>query len=105
MDSATDVYICNDLRLMTHFTEKLTRVKKSTADGFSPERRNDRIRLALEDGSEGLIFNLRNIFYVPNSLSNLVSLGLPNDTGVYYDNERQALYDKISQKPLVFAQN
>ncbi len=89
---------------MTNFTEKLTRIEGSTADGVSPGRGTVRIRLALEDRSEGLILNLRNIFYLSNSPYNLVSLGLLNDASVYYDNKRQALYDKISRKPLAFAQ-
>ena len=81
---------------MTDFTEKPTRVGGSTADSVSIGRRTVCIRLALEDGSERLIFNLRNVFYFPNGPSNLVSLGLLNDAGVYYDNERHTLYEKIS---------
>ncbi len=98
MDSAADLDVCNDLRLMTDFTERPTRVGRSTADGVSAGRGTVRIRLVLKDGSEGLILNLRNVFYLPNSPSNL------NDAGVYYDNERHALYDKIIRKRLAFAQ-
>lgn len=67
MDSAADVHVCNDQRLMTDFTEKPTKVGGSTADGVSPGRGTVRIRLALEDGSEGVILNLRDVFYLPNS--------------------------------------
>lgn len=89
MDSAADVHVCNDLRLMTGFTENPTRVGGSTSDGISPGRGTVKIRLSKEDGSEGLILSLRNVFYLPNSRSNLVSLGLLNDSGIYYDNENQ----------------
>lgn len=35
MGSATNVYVYNDQRLMTNFTEKLTRVGRSIVDGIS----------------------------------------------------------------------
>lgn len=104
MDSAADVHVCNDLRLMTDYLANPTRVGGSTSDGISPGRGTVKIRLANEDGSEGLILNLRNVFYLPNSPSNLVSLGLLNDAGIYHDNENQTLYDKVSRKPLALAQ-
>lgn len=104
MDSAADVHVCNDLRLMTGYSANPTRVGGSTSDGILPGRGTVKIRLAKEDGSEGLILNLRNVFYLPNSPSNLVSLGLLNDAGIYHDNENQTLYDKVSRKPLAFAQ-
>ena len=87
MDSAADVHVSNDLRLMTDFKENPTRVGGSTSDGISPGRGNVKIRLAKEDGSEGLILTLRNVFYLPNSPSNFVSLGLLNDIP-YNDDER-----------------
>lgn len=104
MDSAADVHVCNDLRLMTDFHNNPTKVGGSTSEGISPGRGTVKIRLAMEDGREGLILNLRNVFYLPNSPSNLVSLGLLNDAGIYYNNENQSLYDKVSRKPLAFAQ-
>lgn len=104
MDSAVDIHVCNDRRLMTDFTERPTRVGGSTADGVSPGRETVQIRLALEDGSEGVILNLRIVFYLPNRPSNLVSLSLLNDAGVFYDNKRHIIYDKTSRKPLAFAQ-
>lgn len=89
---------------MTDYSASPTKVGGSTSDGLSPGRGTVKIRLAKEDGSEGLILNLRNIFYLPNSPSNLVSLGLLNDAGIYHDNENQTLYDKVSRNPLAFAQ-
>ena len=104
MDSAADVHVCNDFRLMTGYLANPTRVGGSTSDSILPGRGTVKIRLAKEDGSKGLILNLRNVFYLPNSPSNLVSLGLLNDAGIYHDNENQILYDKVSRKPLAFAQ-
>ncbi len=104
MDSAADVYVCNDLKLMTNFAERPTRVGGSTSDGVSPGRETVQIRLALEDGTEGVILNLQNVYYLSNSPSNLISLSLLNDAGIYYDNKQQALYNKASQRPLAFTQ-
>ncbi len=89
---------------MTDFAEKPTRVTGSTSDGVFPGQITVQIRLALEDGSERIILNLQNVFYLLNSLSNLISLSLLNDTGIYYNDQQQALYDKSSRKSLAFAQ-
>ena len=62
-----------------------------------------RLRLALEDNSEGLILNLRNVYYLPNSPCNLVSLGLLNDSGIYHNNERETLYYVGTRRVLAHA--
>ena len=58
IDSAANIHVCNDLRLMTDFLENPTRVGGSTSDGISPGRGTVKIRLAMEGGSKGLILNL-----------------------------------------------
>lgn len=104
INSAVNVYVCNDQRLITDFIEKPTKVKKSIVDSMSPRYGTVWIRSVLEDGSERVILNLRIIFYLSNSLSNLISLSLLNDANIFYDNKRHNLYDKASTKPLTFAQ-
>lgn len=104
MESVVDVHICNDLRPNTNFIEKPIRVGGSTTDGVSPSRGIVWIRLVLEDEWEGVILNLRNVFYLPNSPFNLVSLSFLNDNNIFYDNEHHTLYNKTSQRPLAFAQ-
>ena len=44
------------------------------------------------------------MFYIPNSPSNLISLSLLNNAGIYYHNKPQALYEKAIRKLLTFAQ-
>ncbi len=61
----------------------------STSDGSSPGRGKIRLRLGLEDDSEGVILNLRNVYYLPSSPCNLVSLGLLNDSGIFHDNRNE----------------
>ena len=63
----------------------------STSDGISLGKRKIRLRVALKDGFEGLILNLQNVFYLPNSSCNLLSLGLLNNSDIYYDNENETL--------------
>lgn len=58
------------------------------------------MRLALKDGTKSIILNLCNIYYLPNNISNLISLSFLNNVGIYYDNKQQALYNKTSQRPL-----
>lgn len=77
---------------MTESYDKLTRIGGSISDGFSPGRGKIRLRLGLEDNTEGLILNLQNVYYLPSSPCNLVSLGLLNDSGIFHDNENEKLY-------------
>lgn len=89
---------------MTDFTENPTKVGGSTSDGISPGRGKVKIRLALKDGTEGLVLTLTNVFYLPHSPSNLINLDLLNDAGIYHHNEDQTLYDLESRKTLAFAE-
>ncbi len=97
------MHVCNDQRLITEYIEKPTRVGGSTANGVSLGRRKVKIRLAKKDGSKSLVLTLTNVFYLPNSPSNLISLGLLNDTGIYHHNKDQTLFDQSSKKILTFA--
>lgn len=68
---------------MTDFIKKPTNVGRSIADEVSPGRRIIQIRLTLEDGQKKIILNRRNVFYLPNSHLNLVSLSLLNDANTF----------------------
>lgn len=92
VDSAADVHVCNDKRLMTEYRERPTRVGGSKSNGLSPGRGKVKLRLSLKDGSEGLMLNLFDALYLPNSPGNLVSLGRLNDSGIFYNNEDEKLY-------------
>lgn len=89
---------------MTDFKENPTKVGRSTSDGISPGRGRVKIRLALKDGTEGLVLTLTNVFYLLHSPSNLVSLGLLNNAGRFHHNEDQTLYDLETRKTLSFAE-
>ena len=89
---------------MTEYHEKPTRIGGSTADGVSPGRGKVRLRLSLKDGREGVILNLNNVFFLPHSSSNLVSLGLLNIHGIFYDNENETLYDRRTKETLAYAE-
>ncbi len=49
------------------------------------------------------MLTLTNVFYLSNSLSNLVSLGLLNNARIYHHNENQTLHDQSAKKILAFA--
>lgn len=88
---------------MTEYQDHPMSVGGSTSSGISSGRGKVRLCLGLEDNSEGLILNLRNVYYLPNSPCNLVSLGLLNDSGIYYDNEHENLYHVSSKQVLTQA--
>lgn len=83
--------------------ENLIKVGGSTSNGILLSRGIVKIRLILKDEIEKLILILTNFFYVPNSPSNLVSLGFLNNTRIYYHNKDQILYDLKIQKTFIFA--
>lgn len=87
---------------MTVFCNNPSKVRGSISKGISSGHGIVKIRPAMKDGREDLILKLRNVFYLLNSPSNLVNLGLLNDAGIYHNNENQAHFDKISWKFLTF---
>ncbi len=103
IDSAADVHICNDRSLMTEYYNKPTRSGGSTSDRSSSGRGKTRLQWSFEDGSEGLVLNLRNVYYLPSSPCNLVSLGLLNSSGILHDNQNKTLYQLGSKKVLAQA--
>lgn len=72
---------------MVEYIEKPTRVGGSIADGILPGRGKIKIWLIKKDSSEDLMLTLTNIFYLPNSPSNLISFGLFNDAGIHNYNK------------------
>ena len=104
VDSASDVCVGNDRSLMTEYYERPTQIGGSTADGMSPGQGKMHFCVSLKDGREGVILDLKNVFLLPHSSSNLVSLGLLNNHGIFYDNENEMLYDRITKKTLAYAE-
>lgn len=85
---------------MTEYQEQTTRIIGSIFDGILLSQGKIRLRLGLKHGTEGLIFNLQNIYYLLNSPYNLVSLDLFNTSGIYYDNKNETLY-KVQTKQIL----
>ena len=88
---------------MIDYCEHPINIGGSTCDGISPGRGKVRLRLARKDGSEGLILNLSNVYFLPNRPSNLVNLALLNDSNILLDNENETLYDHNSRTVLAQA--
>lgn len=89
---------------MTGYQELPIRIGGSTSDGVSSGRRIVRLWLALKDGVEGLVLNLQNVYYLPNSLCNMVILSLLNGNRIFHDNENETLYQVKSRQTLAHAQ-
>ena len=78
---------------MTDVIENPIKVGGSILDGISLSQGKVKIRLALKNGIKELILTLTNVFYLLNSSSNLISLWLLNDVGIYHDNKKETLYN------------
>lgn len=89
---------------MTEYKEQLTNVGRSTSNRISPGQGKVQLCFGLKENSEGFILNLWNIYYFPNSLCNLVSLGFFNNNGIYYSNKYKTLYYVDLKKVLAQAQ-
>ncbi len=89
---------------MTEYHERPTRIGGSTADSMSPGWGKVRLFLILKDGRESVILDLKNVFLLPHSPSNPVSLGLLNNHEIFYDNENEMLYDRTTKETLAYAE-
>lgn len=88
---------------MTEYRELPTRIGGSTSNGVSPGRGKVKLRLSLKDGSEGLVLNLVDTFYLPNSPCNLVSLARLNNSGIFHNNKDENLYHVKTRQVLAQA--
>lgn len=88
---------------MIEYQDHPTKVGGSTLDRVLPGRGKIRLRLELDDNSKGLILNLHNIYYFPNSPCHLISLRLFNNSGIYHDNKYESFYQVDSRKTLAKA--
>lgn len=103
VDNAVDVYIYNDLDLMTEYHKKATQIGGFTSNGVFFERRKVRLWLSQKNGLKKVILNLKDVFYFPSSPSNLISLALLNNSGIFYNNENETLYNIYIKKVLAKA--
>lgn len=70
------------------------KVRGSILKGILPDRKKIKIRLEVKNGIERLILALINIFYFLHNPSNLVSLAVLNNIGIFYYNKYQMLYNQ-----------
>lgn len=66
------VHVCQNLGLMTGFSERSTRVKGSISDKISSGQATIWTKLALESEIKRVILNLCNVYYLSISLSNII---------------------------------
>lgn len=86
VDSVANIHVYNDRVLMREYQKLPTRIGSSTSNRIFPGRGRIRLRFALKHRSNDLVLNFCNVYYLPNSLSNLIILGLLNDSEFFYDN-------------------
>lgn len=88
---------------MTEFKKNPLKVGGSISDDISSGRGSIKMKLALKDNIEELILIIIYVFYVSHSLSHFVSLGLPNNIGIFYHNKDQTIYNQETRKIFTFA--
>ena len=86
---------------MVEYCVHVIRIDESISDRILPDQGKIRLRLALKNGSKGLILNFSNVFYLFNSPCNLLSLGLLNNSGIYCDNNNETLFEIHTRQILV----
>lgn len=104
VDNTENVYVCNNCKLITKFYNKSMQIGSSILDRISSSWEKIPLWLSQQDGTKEVLFNLNNLFFFPYSPLNLVSLGLLNDHGIYYNNKDKTLYDKESKQIFTYTQ-
>lgn len=100
MNGVTDVHLYNNQDFMTEYHKKTTWIKDSISDDVLLWRKKIHLQLNQIDGSEEIIFDFQEIFFLPSSLLNLVSFALLNNHGIFYGNENKTLYNVHSKEVL-----
>lgn len=85
---------------MTEYCKQLTIVGRSILDKILSRNGKIHPRLGYKNNIEVLILNLSNIYYLLNSLCNLVSLGILNNSSIYHNNKFENLYQINFKKVL-----
>lgn len=88
---------------MANYVEWPTRIGGSTSEGISPGRGKVQLRLAVSE-KEGVTLTFNNVYYLPSSPSNLVSLVLLNDNKIYLNNKNKTFYDSKIKEILASTQ-
>lgn len=102
VDSAVNVHFCNHKRLMANYVKRPMQIGASILEEISLGQGKVRLRLAVlkESEREWVTFILNNIYYLPNSPSNLVSLAPLNDKKIYLNNKNEIFYNSNTKKNL-----
>lgn len=89
---------------MTEYYNECTNVGISTLEKILPIQGKVWLRLSQKDSSKGIIiFNFFDVYYLPHSFYNLISLDYHNSHNIYYDNENKMLYHIKTRKILTNA--
>ena len=82
----------NDKSIMTVYQNQPTKVGGLISDKMSLRREIVCLRLGLKDRLESFIFNLNNVYYLPNSFYSLVSLRFLNNSKIFHNNKFKNFY-------------
>lgn len=73
------MHICNNQRLIISYIRKFIGIRGSTIDEILFSKKKVKIKLAKKNSSKDLMLTLSNIFYLLNSISNLIRLNFFNN--------------------------
>lgn len=76
---------------MIEYQELLIKIRRLTSDRINLGRKKVWLPLMLKNSTENLVSNLQNIYYLFNSLYNLVNFDLLNYSKIFHDNENKTL--------------
>lgn len=83
----------------------VTKIGRSILNRILIGQEKIQLKLALKNGFKSLIPNLSNIFYLPNSSYNLLSLRFLNNSSIYYDNKNEIFYKIYIKQILAYTQH
>lgn len=100
VESIVNVYGYNNCELMNKFYNRLMQIDSFILDELSPTREKVWLCPSQKNGTINVIFNLKNIFFLPNSPCNLVNLTLFNNNRIFYNDENKILYNLRTKEVL-----
>lgn len=84
---------------MANCIKRPTWIRGSMSEGIIPGQGKVWLQLAISK-KKGVTFTLNNVYYLPRSLSNLVSFAFLNDNKIYLNNKNNTLYNSKTKKIL-----
>lgn len=100
-NSIADIHVDDNSKLITEYYNTRTYIRKSILDRLLPRCEEIDLYLTQKNAIKRIIPNLKDVFFLSNNLSNLISLTLLINSEIDHNNKNKILYNVNFKKVLV----